>query len=87
MTFFSHAPSKNDFTREGIDTETNEHLEEILGVSSTTQKKLPISFGVLKLEEMFKDAENLLSIKDGVTTAASNDSRVRTVKNANSGSR
>ena len=59
----------------------------------TTRKKLPISFEELKLEEMiprqtlekmFKDAESLLNVRDGVTTAASNDDRVRTVKNINS---
>ena len=33
------------------------------------------------LEKMFKDTESLMNIKDGVTIAASNDDRVRTVKN------
>ena len=38
-------------------------------------------------EKMFNYAENLLSIKDGVTKAASNDNGIRTVKNVNSSSR
>ena len=42
--FFSYVPSTNDVAGEGIDVETNEHLEETLGVSLTTRKKLPISF-------------------------------------------
>ena len=57
------------------------------------RKKLPISLEELKFEEMipretlekmFKDAERLLNVRDGVTTAASNDDRIRTVKNINS---
>ena len=55
-------------------------------VSLATQKKLPISFEELKLEmipretleKMFKDAESLLNVGDDVTTAVSNDDRVRT---------
>ena len=52
-------------------------------------KKLPISFEELKLEEMiqrqtlekmFEDAESLLNVRDGFTTAASNDDIARTVK-------
>ena len=51
----------------------------------TIQKKLPVSSEKLKIEEMipretlekmFKDAERLLYVRDGVTTAASNDDRV-----------
>ena len=50
--FFSYGPSENDVAGEGIDAETNEHLEETLGVSLTTRKKLPISFEELQLEEV-----------------------------------
>ena len=32
---FSYALSGNDFVREGVDTDTNEHLKETLSVSST----------------------------------------------------
>ena len=32
---FSYALSGNDFVWEGVDTDTNEHLKETLGVSST----------------------------------------------------
>ena len=90
---FSYVPSENDVAGEGIDAETNELLEETLGVSLTTRKKLPISFEELKFEEMtpretlekmFKDGESLLNVSDSVTTAASNEDRVRTVKNINS---
>ena len=43
----SYALSRNDVAREGVDTKANEHLEEILGVSSTS-KKTPF-FEELKL--------------------------------------
>ena len=36
------------------------------------------------LEKMFKDAENLLNVRNSITTAASNDNRIWTVKNMNS---
>ena len=36
------------------------------------------------LKKLFKDTESLLNVKDGVTVAASNDDRLRTVKNINS---
>ena len=51
----------------------------------TIQKKLPVSSEKLQIEEMipretlekmFKDAERLLYVRDGVTAAASNDNRV-----------
>ena len=44
--------SKNDVAGEGIDAETNKHLEETLGMSLMTQKKLLISFEEIKFEEM-----------------------------------
>lgn len=59
----------------------------------TTRKTLPISFEELNLSgvipnetlrNIFKEAENLINMKDGITSAATNDARVRTVKNSNS---
>ena len=82
---FSYVPFENDVAGKSIDAQTNEHLEETLGVSLTIQKKLPVSSEKLKIEEMipretlekmFKDAERLLYVRDGVTAAASNDDRV-----------
>ena len=57
------------------------------------RKRIPISHHELNLggmipdetlDNMFHEAENLLNTPDGVTTAASNDDRLRTVKNSNS---
>ena len=88
--FFSYVPPKNDINPEAVDTEPNNDIEETSEISCSKRKTLPISFEELKLEDIipretlqniFKEAENLLNMENGVTTAATNDDRV---KNLNS---
>ena len=50
-----------------------------LGTMSFQETNLEDTIPIETIEKMFKDAENLLNFKDGVTTANSNGGRIRTV--------